>query len=297
MSRLSRFRTLPVVTAALAGIALAGCSDGSDPDAPAGFERALKVYVTPVPQGDVVRYVQELADRDGSGLRLEIIEADGTLEPNQATSLGDVDVSLYQHVPYFDRYVAEHPDVTNLVNGATVLVNVFALYSDKYDDPADLPDGAEILVPNEQTNLPRALFILQDAGLVELSYPVSDGSPEALAIDIDSIVSNPRHLKLTPTETNLRAEALPDADAAFVNGDIALSHSIDPDKAIATERTQDNPYANVLTTTTDKIDDPRVQKLIEYLTGDDVAAFIEDTYQGYVLPVQKVLPAAERTKS
>jgi D-methionine transport system substrate-binding protein len=284
-----------VVAAVIAGLGLAGCSDGADRDAPEGFEKPLRLYVTPVPQGDIARYVQELADKDGSGLKLEIIEADGTLEPNQAISLGDVDASLYQHVPFFDRYIAEHPDVTNLVNGATVLVNVFALYSDRYDDPKDLPDGAEILVPNEQTNLPRALFVLQDAGLITLSYPVSDGSPEALAIDIDSIVSNPRHLKLTPTETNLRAEALPDADAAFINGDVALSHSIDPSKAIATERTQDNPYANVLTTTTDKIDDPRIRQLIEYLTGDDVAAFIEDTYQGYVLPAQKVLPVPEGT--
>lgn len=289
MSHRPRLRALAALTL-VAATALTGCSKGDASDAPPGFSQPLTLYVTPVPQGDVARYVQELADADGSGLRLKIVEADGTLEANQATSLGDIDVSFYQHRPYFDRYLVEHPDVTNLVNVATVLVNVFALYSEDYTDPADLPDGAQVLVPDEQTNLPRALFILQDAGLIELSYPVSDGSPQALAIDLDSIVSNPKHLVLTPTETNLRAEALPDADAAFINGDVALSHGVDPSKAIATERVEDNPYANLLTTTADKVDDPRVRQLVEYLTGPQVAQFIDRTYDGYVLPVQAVLP-------
>lgn len=250
----------------------------------------LKVYVTPTPQGDILRYVQKLADADGSGLKLKVIESSQGLDANQLLLKGDVDANLFQHRPYFVSWIAAHPEARErLVPAATLLVNVFGLYSSKYKSIRDIPAGASFLVPNEQTNLPRALFILQNEGLLKLSHGQSDGSAAALSIDEKSIVDNPRKLKFVPTETRLRAKALPDVEASFINGDIALTHDIDPRSALALESKANNPYANILTVRSDLVKDPRVQALVDYLTGRSVAKFIEDNYKGFVAPVQQRL--------
>ena len=250
----------------------------------------LQIYVTPTPQGDILRYVQTLADAQGSGLKLKVIESSKGLDSNQLLYKGDVDATLLQHKPYFDSWLAAHPEAQDkLVNVATLLVNVFGLYSSRYTSINDIPDGAALLVPNEQTNLPRALFILQNEGLIELSHPQSDGSLQAISIDEKNITANPKQLKFIPTETRLRAQSLPDVEASFINGDIALTHDIDPTRALALEDKQNNPYANVLTTRKELASDPRIQKLVEYLLSDAVAAFIDSNYGGFVAPAQKRL--------
>ncbi|KAF1046641.1 MetQ/NlpA family ABC transporter substrate-binding protein [Xylophilus sp.] len=250
----------------------------------------LKVYVTPTPQGDILRYVQKLADADHSGLKLKVIESSQGLDANQLLLKGDVDANLFQHRPYFVSWIAAHPEGKGrLVPAATLLVNVFGLYSSKYKSVKDIPEGASILVPNEQTNLPRAFFILQNEGLLKLDHGQSDGSAAALAVDEKSIVANPKKFKFIGTETRLRAKSLPDVAATFINGDIALTHDIDPKSALALEDKAHNPYANILVVRDDKLKDPRVQRLIGYLTGPAVAKFIDDGYKGFVVPVQQRL--------
>lgn len=254
----------------------------------------LQVYVTPTPQGDILRFVQQLADADGSGLKLSVIESSQGLDANALLFAGDVDATLIQHVPYFDSWIAAHPDAADtLVNAATLLVNIFGLYSVNFDSVAEIPDDTQILVPNEQTNLPRALFILQNEGLLELDHAQSDGSAQAVAIDEQNIVSNPKNLRFAPTETGLRARSLPDVQASFINGDIALTHGIDPSNALSLEDPENNPYANVLTTRRELLDDPRIQLLVDYLTGEEVRSFIEDSYQGFIVPAQERLTTAE----
>lgn len=284
--------------ASLLAVTLAACSGSSSASTSTSSSGAaattvssepLKVYATPVPQGEVLEYVQKLADEDGSGLKLDITASQQGLDSNELLAGGDVDATLNQHRPYFASWEAAHPDVTNLVNANTLLVNIFGLYSSKYKNVDDIPDGSDILVPNEQTNLPRALFILQDLGLVTLDYPTSDGSPQAVSIDETHITANPKNLNLVPTETVLRAQSLPDVAASFINGDIALTNGVDPSSALALEKAEGNPYANVLTTRDDLVQDDRLQKLIDYLTGPEVAKYIEDNYGGFVLPVQEKL--------
>lgn len=282
----TRRKTLATSISLIAGILLANAAHANTkvPTEP------LKVYVTPTPQGDILRYVQKLANAEGNGLKLKIIESNQGLDANQLLLKGDVDANLFQHRPYFQSWIAAHPEGKDkLVPAATLLVNVFGLYSSKYKSIKDIPDGASLLIPNEQTNLPRALFILQNEGLLTLTHSKSDGSSAALAIDEKSIAANPKRLKFIPTETRLRAKALPDVDASFINGDIALTHDIDPQRALALEDKANNPYANILTVRKDLLRDPRVELLVNYLTGKQVAKFIDDNYKGFVAPAQQRL--------
>ncbi|VFR25062.1 Methionine ABC transporter substrate-binding protein [plant metagenome] len=279
------------VIGALSAALLTTPSHASEPAKPTPVSsEALRVYATPTPQGDILRYVQQLADKDNTGLKLRVIQSSQGLDSNQLLFKGDVEANLTQHRPYFNSWIAAHPEARDtLVNVATLLVNVFGLYSSQYKSVQDIPDGASLLVPNEQTNLPRALFILQNEGLIKLNHPQSDGSDAAVAIDEKNILENPKGLKFIPTETRLRAKSLPDVQASFINGDIALTHDIDPSTALSLEDKQNNPYANVLTTRKELLADPRIRLLADYLTSPAVAKYIEDNYKGFIVPVQERL--------
>jgi D-methionine transport system substrate-binding protein len=251
----------------------------------------LRVYATASPQGDIIRYVQTLAQADGTGLVLKLTTSGGSgaLDSYELLANGDTDVNFTGHQPYVTAWKTAHARLDNFGGKATVLLNAFGLYSAKYKSPAELPEGARILIPNEQTNLPRALFILQDLGLIKLNVDKLDSSAGAIGVSEKSIIDNPRHLKLIPTDTVLRAKALQDADASFINGDVALSNGVDPSRALVREHTSDNPYANVIYARNDMLDDERLTLLARYLTGPEVKQFIEANYRGFVIPAQKVI--------
>ncbi|WP_296186308.1 MetQ/NlpA family ABC transporter substrate-binding protein [Pseudomonas sp. UBA1879] len=277
--------TLMGATASASEVTATANKGTTVPDTP------LKIYATASPQGDIVRFVQKLADADGSGLKLKLTTSGGSgaLDSYELLASGDTDVNFTGHQPYVNAWKAAHPKLNNFDGKATVLLNAFGLYSTQYKTPAELPDGAKILVPNEQTNLPRSLFILQDLGLIKLNVAKLDSSPAAISVSEKSIVDNPRHLQLIPTDTVLRAKALPDADASFINGDVALSNGVDPSRALVREHTADNPYANLIYARNDMLDDPRVNLLAKYLTGPEVKQFIEANYRGFVVPDQKLV--------
>ncbi|WP_158541422.1 MULTISPECIES: MetQ/NlpA family ABC transporter substrate-binding protein [unclassified Pseudomonas] len=87
----------------------------------------------------------------------------------------------------------------------------------------------------------------------------------------------------------VKAKALPDADASFINGDVALSNGVDPSQASVREHTADNPYANLIYARNDMLDDPRLTLLAKYLTGPEVKQFIEANYRGFVVPDQQLV--------
>ncbi|WP_442964311.1 MetQ/NlpA family ABC transporter substrate-binding protein [Pseudomonas sp. KNUC1026] len=126
--------------------------------------------------------------------------------------------------------------------------------------------------------------------MITLDVAALDRSAQAIAVSEKSIVDNPRHLKLIPTDTVLRAKALPDADASFINGDVALSNNVDPARALVREHSTDNPYANLIYVRNDMLGDPRVQRLAEYLVSPQVKQFIDEHYRGFVIADQKLLP-------
>jgi len=307
-SKPSQSRRVALIAAGIAviavGAALAIPALSGKKPAPAGSQAAttsnkgtvvagtpLRIYATASPQGDIIRYVQTLAQADGTGLVLKLTTSGGSgaLDSYELLANGDTDVNFTGHQPYVNAWKAAHPTLDNYGGKATVLLNAFGLYSTKYKSPADLPEGARILIPNEQTNLPRALFILQDLGLIKLNVARLDSSPGAIGVSEKSIIDNPRQLKLIPTDTVLRAKALQDADASFINGDVALSNGVDPSRALVREHTSDNPYANVIYARNDMLDDERLTLLAKYLTGPEVKQFIEANYRGFVVPAQKVI--------
>ncbi len=165
----------------LTGLLLAGCDQGGN-DA-----RHIKVGVINGAEQDVAEVAKKVA-KEKYGLDVELVGFSGSLLPNDATNQGELDANVFQHRPF----LAEDNKAHNykLVAVANTFVFPMAGYSRKIKSVSELKDGATIAIPNDPTNLGRALLLLQKEKLITLKPDVGL-LPTAL-----DITANPKTYRL-----------------------------------------------------------------------------------------------------
>ncbi|MFJ6726852.1 MetQ/NlpA family ABC transporter substrate-binding protein [Streptomyces sp. NPDC091281] len=271
-------RKILVPASALAlALALAACGSGSGSGDGGGSDDTLVVGATAVPAGEVLTYIKDdVAEK--AGLSLEIKEFTDYVLPNTALQEGSLDANLYQNQPYLDDFNASKG--TDLVPVVKAYLPPMGVYSTKVKDVRELADGATVAVPNDTTNEGRALQLLASQGVITLK---ADAGPKASPADI---TANPKKLKIKELEPAQLPRSLADVGAAVINNNYAQDAGLSPtEDAVLLESAKDNPYANLLAVKKGDEDDPRVRKLAELLVSPEVKKFIEDKYQGSVLPV------------
>ena len=267
--------------AALAAAALAACGSPSERAEQSTGEdglTVLRVGATPTPHAEILQFIDENLAED-AGLRLEIVEYTDYNQPNAALAEGELDANYYQTGPFLEEYLAGNPDA-DLSYVSDVHLEAFGVYSQDITDLADLPDGAEIGVPNDASNMGRALRLLDDAGVITLAEDAGD-SPTA-----DDIEDDPLNVTITPVEAAQLPRSLQDLDAAVVNGNYALEADLpETANALAWEETEDNPYANGLVVRSQDAGAEDVVLLDDLLHSPEVRDFMEERWQGIVIPV------------
>lgn len=250
-------------------------ADGAASGSGAGGN-TLRVGASPLPHAEILRYVQDnLAAAEG--LNLEIVEFTDYVQPNLALGDQQIDANFFQHVPYMEDFAQERG--LNLVAVTPVHVEPLGIYSDRVQALSQVADGAQIAVPNDATNLGRSLKLLEDNQLLQLS------AGSGVAATKENIESNPKNVRLVELEAAQLPRSLADVDLAVINGNYAIETGLNPaEDALALESAEDNPYANVLVVLQGRETDPAIQTLARLLTSPQVKQFIEDTYQGAVIP-------------
>ncbi len=280
----SPFRVLRllIVFTLLLGV-LSACAPASTPapSADAAKDGLLKVRVgvSPVPHGDIVKYIKEnLATK--AGLEIEIVEFTDYVQPNLALKDGQIDANFFQHTPYMQDFGKQHG--LDLVAVTAVHIEPLGIYSKKVKSLAEVSEGAVVAIPNDSTNSGRALNLLAAYGLIKLK----EGA--GVAATVQDIVDNPKKLDIKELEAAQLPRALDDVTLAVINGNYAIDAGLKPNQdALALEAGENNPYANVLTVLKGHEADPAVVKLAALLTSPEVKKFIEDQYEGAVLPAFK----------
>ncbi|MFI2643668.1 MetQ/NlpA family ABC transporter substrate-binding protein [Streptomyces sp. NPDC018610] len=274
--------TAKITTAVLAAGALTfglSACGGSDSDSGKADPNAtLTVAATPTPQGEILTYVKDhLAKK--AGLKLEVKEFTDYVTPNTAVQQGQVDANYFQHKPYLDDFNKKNGTDIVPVPGGTVHLEPLGVYSKSLKKLTDLKKGDTVALPNDTTNEARALKLLEANGVIELKSGAGyDATPK-------DVTGNPKDLKFKELEAAQLPRSLGDVDAAVINGNYALEAKLSPAKdALAAESAQGNPYANFLAVKKGNEKDPRVVKLAKLLTSPEVKKFIEDKYDGAVVP-------------
>lgn len=239
---------------------------------------ALRIAADPVPHAEILNYVKKLDPK----LDIKIVELTSGANANELLASGDVDANYFQHVPYLKSQ--EKALGKTFAVAATVHIEPLGIYSHKYKDFKSVPDGATVAVPNNVTNLSRALFLLQSQGLIKLDAKFTD--PASTLATPKDIVENPKHLKILEVESPQIPRSLDDVALAVINGNYALEAGLSPAKdALGLESAEHNPYANILVTNPSLANDPRIKELAKDLTSPQVAEFIRKTYNGSMIPV------------
>lgn len=237
-------------------------------------EIVLKVGATPIPHAEILEEVKTILDKDN--IKLEIIEFQDYVQPNTALADDELDANFFQHKPYLDNFNEERG--LNLVSAAKVHLEPLGLYSKSIKDLSQLKDGDTIAIPDDATNNARALLLLQNKGIIKLK----EGA-DITATEMD-IVENPKNLKFHAIEAAQLPRVLEDVDCAVINTNFALPAGLNPLKDAIIIEDGDSPYANILAVKDGDENRDEIQKLIKALNSPEIKSFIEEKYQGSIIP-------------
>lgn len=263
--------------------------DTSDDDSSTASEDTelvtITVGATTAPHAEILEQAVELMKE--KGYDLQITEFSDYPNINPATSDGSLDANYFQHEPYLISYDAdagyESGDDGYLVSAGAIHYEPLGLYSDSKTSVDEVEDGDIILVPNDATNEARALFLLQDLGLITLN----DDAAIETATTAD-IAENPHNLTIKEVNADQVATLMADGDYAVINGNYALAAGV-TDKLITTESADSEAaktYANVIAVKESRKDDPAVVALVEVLKSDEIKNWITETYGVSVVPAE-----------
>ena len=158
----------------------------------------------------------------------------------------------------------------------------FGIYGGRCKDLNKLKDGAIVSVPNDTTNEARALLLLNDRGLITLK----NKSLTATRLDISS---NPKNLKIEEIEAPQLVRSLPDVDISIINGNFAMLGGLKVKDALAAEKNDSlaaATFANIIAVRAGDENRPDLKALCEVLKSDQIKKFMQDKYQGGVVPAK-----------
>ena len=238
----------------------------------------IKVGANLTPHSEILEQAKAILAEEG--ITLEVVAIEDSITPNTGVIEGSLDANYFQHVPYLEQFNLENG--SDLVSIGAIHYEPFGIYAGKTTDLADLPDGAVIAVPNNVTNEARALLLLQQEGLLTLK------DDAGINATVEDIVDNPKNIELKELAPEQLVAALPDVDVAVINGNYAIEGGLHVSEALAVEANDGLAavtYGNIIATTPDKANDPALLKLVEVLQSEAISTYINDTYDGAVVPL------------
>ena len=227
-----RLRLRAAAAVMLAGLALVGCDQKSNE------AKHIKVGVINGAEQDVAEVAKKVA-KEKYGLEVELVGFSGSLLPNESTNAGDLDANVFQHRPFLEQDNKAHN--YHLVAVGNTFVFPMAGYSRKIKSVAELKDGATIAIPNDPTNLGRALLLLQKEKLITLKAGTG-----LLPTAVD-ITDNPHHLRIMELEGAQLPRVLddPKVDVAIISTTYLQQTGLSPVRDGIFIEDKNSPYVNL----------------------------------------------------
>ena len=263
-----------LVTGALIAGTLTGCGGSSKDD------KVIKVAASATPHSEILEQVKPVLEEKGYDLQVTVF--DDYVQPNEVVESGEFDANYFQHIPYLNSFNEEKG--THLVNAGGIHYEPFGIYPGTKASLDEVADGDSIAVPNDTTNEARALLLLQDNGLITLK----DGA--GLEVTVNDIVENPHNLEIVELEAAQVPRVVGEVAFVVLNGNYALEagYSVAKD-SIAYESTDSEAaktYVNVIAVKEGNEDSAKIKALVEALKSDAIKTYINDTYDGAVIPFE-----------
>lgn len=268
---LSKVLALSLTVSALAAFSAAGVAGAEE-------DKTITVAASPTPHAEILAEAAKLLEEQG--WTLEVTEFDDYVLPNEVVDSEELDANYFQHIPYLDSFNEEKG--THLVNAGGIHYEPFGIYPGTKSSLEELEEGDVIAVPNDTTNEARALLLLQDNGVITLE----DGA--GLTATVNDIKENPLNIEILELEAAQVPRVVDEVAFAVMNGNYALNAGFSVSKdSIAYEAADSEAaktYVNVIAVREGNETSEKIQVLVDVLKSDEIKAFIEETYDGAVIP-------------
>lgn len=245
-------------------------------DAQAGEAVVLKCVCDLTPHSEILNAAADLLSE--KGIELDIVSTTWDATWNDMLVDGEIDFAYFMHVPAMESIEEEMGATLYSMGG--IHVEPYACFSDKYASKDELPENAVIAIPNDSSNEYRALKVLEAEGFIKLN-------PDMTAIDASVNQIDEYIIPIEIVEMD-QANIIPSAadfDAYFVNVNRALEADIDTTAYLMREG-EDSEYANIITVTEANKDNEAIKTLVSVLQSDEVKKFIEENFNGAVIPAK-----------
>lgn len=266
-----------LLTAALTLGVLTGC--GNNSTASNGSKGTITVAASSTPHAEILEEAKPILAEQGWELKITIYE--DYVQPNNVVESGEFDANYFQHIPYLDWFNEEYG--THLVNAAGIHYEPFGIYPGQKSDLSTIEEGDVIAVPNDTTNEARALLLLQDNGIITLKDDIV-----SLEATVTDIAENPYGIKIQELEAAQVPRVKDEVAFVVLNGNYALEAGFSVGKdSIAYEKSDSEAaktYVNVIAVKEGNENNDGIKALIEVLKSDAITDYINNAYDGAVIP-------------
>ena len=204
------------------------------------------------------------------------------MQPNLVVESGELDANYFQHIPYLESFNEENK--THLVNAGGIHYEPFGIYAGTRASLEELQEGDAIAIPNDTTNEARALLLLQDNGVIKLK---EGAGLTATVLDIES---NPLNLDIVELEAAQVSRVRQEVAAVVLNGNYALEAGLTAGRDAITYEASDSEaaktYVNVVAVKEGNENNEGIQALVKVLKSEEIKKFINDKYEGAVIPFE-----------
>ena len=251
--------------------------ESTEDAAQASDKVALKCVCDLTPHSEILNAAADQLAQEG--IELDIVSTTWDATWNDMLIDGDIDFAYFMHVPAMESIEEEMGATLYSMGG--VHVEPYACFSDKYASKDELPENAVIAIPNDSSNEYRALKVLEKEGFLKLN-------PDMTAIDasVDQIEEYTIPIEIVEMDQANIIPSAADFDAYFVNVNRALEANIDTTAYLMREG-EDSEYANIITVTEANKDNEAIKKLVSVLQSDETKKFIEENFNGAVIPAKQ----------
>ncbi len=241
-------------------------------------DKTISVAASPTPHAEILEKAAEILAEDG--YTLEVTEFEDYVQPNLVVDSGEIDANYFQHIPYLENFNEENG--TDLVNAGGIHYEPFGIYPGQKAALEELEDGDSIAVPNDTTNEARALLLLQDNGIITLK---EDAGLTATKADI---VENPLNIDIVEMEAAQVSRITDEVAFVVLNGNYAMEAGFSVGQDSIAYETSDSEaaktYVNVIAVKNGNENEEKIVKLVEVLKSEEIQNYINDTYDGAVIP-------------
>ena len=248
--------------------------------APAESKGTITVAASATPHAEILEQVKPILAEQGWDLEVTVF--DDYVQPNLVVESGEFDANYFQHIPYLESFNEEQG--THLVNAGGIHYEPFGIYPGTKSDLTTLEKGDVIAVPNETTNEARALRLLQDNGVITLKDGVG------LEATVRDIVENPNEIEIQELEAAQVPRVIDEVAFVVLNGNYALEAGYNVvNDSIAYEKADSEAaktYVNIIAVKEGNENNEGIVALVEALKSDEIKEFINNTYNGGVIPFE-----------